>query len=86
MYKLIIADDEEIICESLAKLINWEELGFEIVGSLEDGSDVIELLNNMPVDVVLTDIYMNHMSGIDVARFVKEEQIDRPEDFRESVY
>ena len=75
MYKLIIADDEEIIRESLAKLINWEELGFEIVGSLEDGSDVIELLNNMPVDVVLTDIYMNHMSGIDVARFVKEEQI-----------
>uniref|UniRef100_UPI0040567170 response regulator transcription factor n=1 Tax=Agathobacter sp. TaxID=2021311 RepID=UPI0040567170 len=75
MYKLVIADDEKIIQEGLAKLIKWEELGFEIVGIFDDGADVIEYLNNMPVDVILTDIMMNYMTGIDVARFVKEEQI-----------
>ena len=75
MYKMIIADDEKIIQEGLERLIDWNKLGFEIVGSFDDGEEVIECLDSMPVDVVLTDIMMTHINGIDVARYVMEEEI-----------
>ena len=71
-YKLIIADDEEIILTGLAKDIDWDALGFEIVGLYDDGEKVIECLNSMPVDVVLTDIRMKHCGGIEIAKYVKE--------------
>lgn len=75
MYKVIIADDEKIIQEGLSNLVDWQELGFEIVATFGDGEDVIEYLETMPVDVVLTDICMVHLSGIDIARYVQESNL-----------
>ena len=75
MYKMIIADDEKIIQEGLAELIDWNEMGFEIAETFSDGAEVIEYLDTMPVDVVLTDIRMKHVGGIDVARYVQEAKI-----------
>lgn len=75
MYKMIIADDEKYIQEGLANLIEWESLGFEIVGIFDDGADVIEFLNSMPVDVLLTDIQMKHISGIATAQYIQENEI-----------
>lgn len=75
MYKLIIADDERTILDGLANHINWEQMGFEIVGVFSDGEEVIECLDSMPVDVVLTDIMMNHCNGIEIARYVKESEL-----------
>lgn len=76
VYKLIIADDEKIIQEGLTHLVDWESLGFEIVETFGSGEQVIEYLDNMPVDVVLTDIMMLQISGIDVARYVKEKELN----------
>ena len=75
MYKLIIADDEEIIQEGLSNLVDWKELGFEIVGIFEDGNEVIDFLNGMHVDVVLTDIKMTYVGGIEIARYVMEAEL-----------
>ena len=75
MYKLIIVDDEKIIREGLAQAINWQELGFEITGTFSEGEEVIEYLDSMPVDVVLTDIIMPRIGGIDIARYVYDTQI-----------
>lgn len=75
MYKLIIADDEKMIQEGLANLTLWSELGFEVVGVFSDGLEIIEQINSMPIDVILTDIKMTHMSGIDVAKYVDEKKI-----------
>lgn len=75
MYKIIIADDEKFIQEGLVNLIDWKSLGFEIAGVFEDGADVIEYLNTMPVDVVLTDIKMKHISGIVTAKYIYENEI-----------
>lgn len=75
MYKIIIADDEKFIQEGLVNLIDWKSLGFEIAGIFEDGADVIEYLNTMPVDVVLTDIKMKHISGIETAKYIYEHEI-----------
>lgn len=75
MYKVIIADDERRIREGLKKQMPWEELGFEVVNTFADGEEVIEYLEYMPVDVVLTDIRMPHGTGIDVARYVYESKL-----------
>ena len=72
MYRMVIADDEKFIQESLVSLIDWESLGFEVVSVFGDGADVIEYLNSMPADVILTDIRMRDISGIDIARYVHD--------------
>lgn len=72
MYKVVIADDEKIIQEGLTESIDWEDLGFQIVGCFSDGTDVIEYLDTMPVDVVITDIMMNRTDGIEVAKYVQQ--------------
>lgn len=73
MYKVVIADDERIIQEGLVESIAWEQLGFQIVGCFSDGRDVIEYMESMPVDVVITDIVMSHIDGVEIAKYVKTE-------------
>ncbi|MEA4822820.1 MAG: response regulator [Clostridiaceae bacterium] len=74
MYKLIIADDEEIIRHGLVTLIDWSSLGFEVTGLFEDGRDVIDYLQKKDVDVILTDVCMFELSGLDIARYVYDNQ------------
>ncbi len=75
MYKVAIADDEKIIQEGLAESIDWEELGFQVVGCFSDGTDLMEYLDTMPVDVVITDIMMNRAGGIEVAKYIQQESL-----------
>ena len=78
MYKLVIADDESRIRNGLCNFLNWSELGFEIVASLEDGAEVIEYIKHNPVDVVLSDIVMCNVDGLEIARYIKENELDIP--------
>ena len=75
MYQLVIADDEKIIREGLKNVVSWEEIGFEITEIFTDGQEIIEYLDYMTPDVILTDIKMNHLSGVDVAKYVFEHQL-----------
>ncbi len=70
MYKLVIADDEQKIRTLLSKIINWNELGFEVVRLCSDGNEVIEYLKKHSVDCILCDIRMKNTSGIDIAKYV----------------
>ena len=70
MYRLVIADDEEIVRRGLEDLIDWSEMGFELVATFEDGDELIDILRKNPVDVVFTDIKMVNVSGLEVANFV----------------
>lgn len=72
MYKLMIVDDEELICKGLSELMEWSDMGFELITTHDDGQDAIEHLRQEPVDVVLTDIKMTHVSGLEVAKYVHE--------------
>ncbi len=72
LYKLIIVDDEEIIRNGLAEIIDWKSIGYEVVGCFEDGKNLIEYLKNNPVDVIMTDIMMDNVSGLDICKFVYE--------------
>lgn len=75
MYRLIIADDEKRIRQGLKNIVDWEKLGFEVTELFADGQDVIEYLDYVMPDVILTDIKMNHVSGLEVARYVFEHQL-----------
>lgn len=76
MYKLLIIDDEEIMRNGLSELIDWKTMGFEVVGNLEDGRDGIEFIKSNQVDVILTDIKMSFISGIDLAKYVMDHNLD----------
>lgn len=76
LFKLLIVDDEEDIREGLADMIDWHALGFEVVAKLKDGKDAIEYIQSDKVDVVLTDIKMNVLSGLDLAKYIHENHLD----------
>ncbi len=73
MYKLIVVDDEDAIRIGLRDYFNTKlELGFSVVASFSNGSDAIDYLSANPVDVVLTDIKMPVKSGLDIAKYIYE--------------
>ncbi|WP_391204386.1 response regulator [Psychrobacillus sp. L4] len=73
MYKLLIADDEYEIRNGLSSYFPWEDIGFKIIGQAANGVEVLEFICDHSVDVILSDIRMPEMSGIDVAKKLFEQ-------------
>lgn len=76
MYKAIIVDDEKKIRDGLKKLINWEEHGFIIVGQAGDGVEALELYARTKPSLVVTDIKMPRMDGLELACELKKTNPD----------
>lgn len=72
MYTIIVADDEEELRRALIEKVNWESVGFKVVGEAENGVEALELVENLKPDLLLTDIRMPFVSGIELARQVRE--------------
>ncbi len=72
MYTVVIADDEPKQRETMIKTIEWEKIGFQIVGEAENGSEALDFVSRLAPDLLLTDIRMPFISGIDLAREVRE--------------
>lgn len=66
MLRMIIADDERIIRETICKLIDWESLGIQIVGLCKNGLEAYDAIIDEYPDIVLTDIKMPGLSGLDL--------------------
>jgi two-component system response regulator YesN len=67
MYKMIIVDDEDEVREGVERLTNWERCGFELVGDFSNGRDALEAVERLRPDVVITDINMPYMDGMELA-------------------
>lgn len=67
--KLLIADDEEIIRRGL-KSIDWESIGIRQVLIAEDGARAWEILQNQNIDIVLSDIRMPGLNGLELADYI----------------
>ena len=60
-----------LIREGLVASINWNDLGFEIAGQASDGERAIELIQNLRPDIIVTDIRMPFMNGLELIEFIK---------------
>lgn len=71
MLKIIIVDDEMLIREGLAKIIGKESPCFQVVGQFPDGEDVLRHLPGLEVDVVITDIRMPVIDGLELIKSLR---------------
>jgi two-component system response regulator YesN len=72
MYKILLAEDENSIRENIHKGIAWEKYGFSIVDEASNGSEALEKLQKARPDVLLSDIRMPFLDGIELARLSKQ--------------
>ena len=75
MLKVLIADDEQRVCQLLANIIDWSAYGFEVVGVVNDGLAAYDFLQRHTVNVIITDI---RMPGCDGMELIQKAQILYP--------
>ncbi len=73
MYRFLIIDDEPVVREGISQTIDWHAHGFELVGACGDGREGMEAVEREKPDVVLTDICMPFVDGLELAGAIAEE-------------
>ncbi len=71
-YNLVLVDDEDWILSGIQNAIEWEEIGFTVVGTYTNGRDALAAMKNNPPDALLTDIKMPIQDGISLVRELRE--------------
>ncbi|MCD7864456.1 MAG: response regulator [Clostridiales bacterium] len=74
MWKLVIADDERVIEKGLKKMINWESFGIEVVGEAYNGEQLKKSIEFFDPDIVLTDIIMPYVTGLEILHWSREQK------------
>lgn len=72
MYQLLIVDDEVSIRHGMANSIPWNQLGFAVAGMSADGTEAVEFVESHEVDVVLSDIRMPKMDGVELMEYLNQ--------------
>ncbi|WP_337405120.1 response regulator, partial [Suilimivivens sp.] len=72
MWKVMIVDDEKLICRLVKALVKWDELGMESVATADNALEALELLEEVRPDILITDIRMPGMDGLELIREVKK--------------
>lgn len=70
--KVLIADDEAIVLEGLKYIIDWEGLGFSICSQAQNGEETLEKVLNMQPNLVLLDIRMPKLTGLEIVQIARE--------------
>lgn len=72
LYRIILVDDEEEVRKGIIRKIDWEALGFQVVGDAENGQDALEKIEQLEPDVVMTDIRMPYMDGLTLTSWIRQ--------------
>ena len=75
---IILADDEQQILYGMKKGIEWEKLGFRVAGVAQNGKEALELMEEVHPDLVISDIKMPFMDGLELGIPYQLEGIDPP--------
>ena len=73
MYRVLIVDDEPVICEGLKRSVRWEAFNCEVVGTAENGLEGLERVKELSPDILISDISMNNMDGLVMVAAIKSE-------------
>lgn len=71
-YKIILVDDEKIVLNDLKNMIDWDRAGFSIVGTAHNGKSALKLYQALKPDVIITDIKMPQMNGLDFIHEIRK--------------
>lgn len=74
-YKVILADDEALILRGLKKLIDWDALLVSIVGEAHNGQEIMELIEQTKPDMIISDICMPNMTGLEMLKILSEKKL-----------
>ncbi len=73
MYKVLIVDDEPIICEGLKKSVRWNDFQCEVAGTAQNGLEGLEQMRQLCPDILISDISMNNMDGLAMVAAIRSE-------------
>ena len=72
MYKLLVVDDEYQTRKGLCELMDWQSMNISVVGDASDGDEALQLVELVHPDILLTDVRMHRMDGVELARKARE--------------
>lgn len=72
MYKLLIVDDEPLVQVGIKSMLNWQELNIEVIGTAVNGQIALKLIQEQSPDIVITDIKMPVMDGLELIKLCRE--------------
>lgn len=78
MHTVVIIDDEPWTRDVIKSLGEWEKLGLEVVGEASDGETGWLLIRKVLPDIVITDVRMPRINGLDLVRMMREENMESP--------
>ncbi|NLL80436.1 MAG: response regulator [Clostridiales bacterium] len=73
MIKVFLVEDEIVMREGIKSTVQWEREGYEFVGEASDGELAYPMIQNLKPDIVITDIRMPFMDGLELSRLIKKE-------------
>lgn len=74
MRKVMIVEDEELILQGIKNIIDWDRLGLNLVHMAYNGLEALEMWKKEPVDIIITDIDMPEMSGLELLKRIRREE------------
>ncbi|MFR5354707.1 MAG: response regulator [Clostridia bacterium] len=76
MYQVLIVDDEPIVKIALRSMLDWGSLGFHICGTASNGQEALEMAERMHPNLIICDLKMPVMDGIDLIRTAKDRSMN----------
>ncbi|TXK76751.1 response regulator [Paenibacillus sp. N3.4] len=70
MHRMVLIDDEDEVRQGIKQKTNWEACGFQLVGDFDNGRDAFEAMDELQADVVITDICMPFMDGLELTKHI----------------
>ena len=76
MYRILLVDDEILVRDAIKENIDWQSIDCELAGDCENGKQAAEFVKEHSVDIVLTDILMPYMDGMELSHFLHDNYPD----------
>jgi len=73
VYSIMIVEDEYLVRQGIASLVNYEQFGMQVISQAENGIEAWQKFQDNPADILLTDINMPQMNGLELSKLVRDQ-------------